>query len=177
MNKLEKYLDSNDNQKVPKQILEQYKYYGFNSELDFKTVLEFLMENVYNFVYEDNFDNKKVRPDQKKFREELMKKYNKSCVITGDKCLSTLKGCHIIEVNDNGNFDVDNGLLLRSDIHDSFDAYLWAINPETLLIETKQNIDVGEISKFAGNKVKLNLNPTLKYNLNYRYNLFITKNK
>jgi exopolyphosphatase/guanosine-5'-triphosphate,3'-diphosphate pyrophosphatase len=39
------------------------------------------------------------------------------------------------------------------------DKFKWAINPETLIIEVKQGVNIGSIRQYSGQKVNLVLNP------------------
>ena len=50
-----------------------------------------------------------------------------------------LDAAHIIEVNDNGSDHPENGILLEKGLHAAFDAYLWAINPTTFEIVTRED--------------------------------------
>jgi putative restriction endonuclease len=47
-----------------------------------------------------------------------------------------LDAAHIIPVRSGGTEDAANGLLLTASVHRAFDAGLWAINPDSLKIET-----------------------------------------
>jgi putative restriction endonuclease len=48
-----------------------------------------------------------------------------------------LDAAHIVPVRSGGTEDPANGLLLSASIHRALDAGLWAINPDTLKIETR----------------------------------------
>lgn len=63
----------------------------------------------------------KVRIGQGAFRLSVIDAYNKRCAITGEKTLPVLEAAHIKPFADAGPNRIDNGLLLRSDIHKLFD--------------------------------------------------------
>ncbi len=74
---------------------------------------------------------------QHKFRDELIKRYG-VCQITG----TSAKYCdavHIIPYKKHQNFDVNNGLLLRSDLHRAFDLGHLLIDHETGEIKFEDN--------------------------------------
>jgi putative restriction endonuclease len=47
--------------------------------------------------------------------------YDRRCAVTGEKTLPVLEAAHIMPVASGGLHRVDNGILLRSDIHRLFD--------------------------------------------------------
>jgi len=117
MNNLEEYLDKNEGKTI--ENFKNYDEFGYDDELIFKHHLKFMLDNLYNIK---NIESKRKRLNQKEFREIILKKFNK-CLITGEKCTVELEAAHIIEVKDDGNYDIDNGLLLRKNIHSTYDKY------------------------------------------------------
>ncbi len=144
-----------------------YSKYYYESYDDFELDLFFLIETLYsNYKI---FKNKQDRVEQEQFRRNLINKYNK-CIITGSTCLTELEAAHIVNFReDMTNNTIDNGLLLKSNIHKTFDDNLWAINPKSLLIEVKENIDAGEIMNYNGTKINIILNDRILINLKKRY--------
>lgn len=61
------------------------------------------------------------RLGQGAFRALVLDAYNAHCAITGHKIRPTLQAAHIRPVTQGGEHRLDNGLLLRSDIHTLFD--------------------------------------------------------
>lgn len=61
------------------------------------------------------------RVGQQAFKLLIAEKYGHHCAITGEKVRPVLEAAHILPVADGGQHRVDNGLLLRSDIHTLFD--------------------------------------------------------
>jgi putative restriction endonuclease len=69
-------------------------------------------------------DPRLVRPrlGQTAFKSLVLTAYHRRCAITGAKILPVLEAAHIRPVTENGEHRLDNGLLLRSDVHTLFDA-------------------------------------------------------
>ena len=165
--KLEEYLDSINDNYVDISLLDNYNEYGYESYNDFKIVIEFLFQNIYNLSF---LEKGKKRMGQEDFRNIIKEKY-KRCIIT-DSIDEECDAAHIVEQHNGGTYDTDNGLLLNSAIHKTFDKYYWTINPDTMIIMVKNN-HRGTIKKYEGIQVNLNMNPKLYKNLTTRYNLFL----
>ncbi|MEX3952799.1 HNH endonuclease [Paraburkholderia sp. EG287B] len=69
-----------------------------------------------------------LRRGQAKFRKALLKAYEKQCAITGCAMEDVLEAAHIKPYKGEATHRVDNGLLLRADIHTLFDLGLLWIN-------------------------------------------------
>lgn len=65
----------------------------------------------------------KKRLYQSKFRKELLDTYNNTCAVTGSKVIQLLEAAHIKPYDGAHTSVINNGILLRSDIHDLFDMY------------------------------------------------------
>lgn len=61
------------------------------------------------------------RVGQKAFKAVVAEAYHHHCAVTGDKVRPVLQAAHILPVGKGGQHRVDNGLLLRSDMHKLFD--------------------------------------------------------
>ncbi|MCY4576413.1 MAG: HNH endonuclease signature motif containing protein [Chloroflexi bacterium] len=72
-----------------------------------------------------------IRGGQTGFRRDLLKAYGGFCAITGYDVKDALDACHIKTFSGKDDNRVSNGLLLRSDIHNLFDAHLLGIDPDT----------------------------------------------
>lgn len=62
-----------------------------------------------------------LRVGQQAFKALVAENYGHRCAITGDKVRPVLEAAHILPVAEGGQHRLDNGLLLRSDIHTLFD--------------------------------------------------------
>lgn len=63
------------------------------------------------------------RPNQTKLREALLN-LDKQCVLTGVKCRTVLEVAHLVPVAKGGHELIENGIILRADLHLLFDAGL-----------------------------------------------------
>lgn len=68
-------------------------------------------------------DPLEVRPrlGQGGFRVMVTDAYERRCAVTGEKALPVLEAAHIRPLSQGGMHDVQNGILLRSDVHTLFD--------------------------------------------------------
>ena len=84
------------------------------------------------------------RLGQGAFRAVVLDAYEARCAITGHKIRPTLQAAHIRPVASGGQHRVDNGLLLRSDIHTLFDLGYVSIGPQSrLLVSPRLRNDFG----------------------------------
>jgi hypothetical protein len=74
------------------------------------------------------------RPQQAKFRRDVLGAYMSECLVTRERIPETLEAAHIIPVEYHGSDAVGNGICLRSDIHSLFDAGHLRINPHGQLV-------------------------------------------
>lgn len=73
-----------------------------------------------------------VRPrlGQGAFRVVVTDAYERRCAVTGEKVLPVLEAAHIRPYGENGPHRVENGILLRSDLHILFDRGYLTVTPE-----------------------------------------------
>lgn len=71
------------------------------------------------------------RRGQPEFRKQLLIAYNNKCAVTGCDVIQALEAAHIYPYQGDETDRIDNGLLLRADIHTLFDLYQITIHPET----------------------------------------------
>jgi putative restriction endonuclease len=85
-----------------------------------------------------------VRPrlGQGTFRVLVTDTYRRRCAVTGEKALPVLEAAHIKPVAVGGLHRVDNGLLLRSDIHTLFDrGYVTVTSDRRFLVSRRLRTD------------------------------------
>ncbi|MDC8744699.1 HNH endonuclease [Xanthomonas campestris pv. campestris] len=70
------------------------------------------------------------RRGQSFFRNQLLDAYGSRCAITGCSAKEVLEAAHILPYRGDHTDRVDNGLLLRADLHTLFDCLLLWITPE-----------------------------------------------
>jgi hypothetical protein len=171
MNLIEQYLDDYDGTFLPHDITKSHKYFKYDNITDYNTDLCFLLQNVYTNI---NISEPSInRIEQKKFRNNLLKIYD-ACVITDNNCKDELEACHIVEVNNGGTYDVQNGIILERNIHSTFDKNCWTICPDTLRIIIKSNHN-GTILKYKNVKANIILTPITHMFLQLKYNIFMKK--
>lgn len=87
------------------------------------------------------------RLGQGTFRMLITDTYERRCAITREKALPVLQAAHIRPVRDRGTHRIDNGVLLRSDLHALFDAGYVTITPQyhvRVSHKLKDDFDNGE---------------------------------
>jgi len=99
----------------------------------------------------------KPRLGQGAFKIAVTEAYTRSCAITRERALPVLEAAHIKSYADGGPHEVNNGLLLRSDMHRLFDKGYITVTPD-LHIEVsrciKDEFDNGEYYfTFHGNPI------------------------
>jgi putative restriction endonuclease len=89
----------------------------------------------------------RVRLHQGAFRVMVTDAYQRRCAISGEKALPVLQAAHIRPVADGGQHRLDNGLLLRSDVHTLFDRGYITVTPDQRVHvsrKLKDDFDNGE---------------------------------
>lgn len=80
------------------------------------------------------------RLGQGAFRSRVTDAYGRRCAVTGERTLPVLEAAHIQPYAKRGPNRVDNGLLLRSDLHRLFDRGLVTIEPDRLTFRVSDRI-------------------------------------
>ena len=97
----------------------------------------------------------KARPLQGAFRDALFDAYSGSCVVSGCRVPEALEAAHIMPHNGDPIWDqVENGLLLRRDLHALFDAFLWSVDPKSGSLHVSARLNSTGYAKLAGRKVR-----------------------
>lgn len=73
-----------------------------------------------------------LRLGQRPFQALVLAAYRRTCAVTGERIVPVLQASHIRPVAAGGENRVDNGLLLRSDVHTLFDRGYLGLHPEKL---------------------------------------------
>lgn len=170
MTLLENYLDIHHNKKLDSSIYSMYKKFDYDDEEIYNIDLEFMLKNIYNI---EIIESRLKRIGQQEFKSKIEELYDYKCIVMGTACINELQACHIVPVSHVEDYSLNNGLLLTSNIHKTFDDYLWSINPDTFKIECIEAS--GTIEKYNGNQ--LDLYDDMKDNLRKHYNIFLKKNK
>ena len=84
------------------------------------------------------------RLGQGSFRIIVTEAYNRKCAITGEKTLPVLNAAHIRPYAEAGPHAIQNGLLLRTDLHTLFDkGYITVDDKYTINVSTRLHDDFG----------------------------------
>ena len=100
-----------------------------------------------------------VRPrlGQGTFRVLVTDTYQRRCAVTGEKALPVIEAAHIQPVKHGGIHRIDNGLLLRSDVHTLFDRGYVTVTPDhkfRVSRRLKDDFDNGEhYYQFQGRQI------------------------
>ncbi|MCZ4296639.1 HNH endonuclease [Henriciella marina] len=121
--------------------------------------------DVLSELAERAVSTRKPRPHQHAFRTALLAAYEGRCCVTGLAISEALEAAHILPHTGDARFDVvENGLLLRRDLHTLFDAFLWSINPETSKVVLAKPLINSPYREFEGKVAgKLAAKQTLRF--------------
>jgi len=99
------------------------------------------------------------RLGQQAFKSMVLTAYHRRCAITGAKITPVLQAAHIRPVGQHGEHRLDNGLLLRSDVHILFDqGYLGVDDRYRIQVSPRLRADFGNGAEFysrAGSVIEL----------------------
>lgn len=81
-----------------------------------------------------------IRPrlGQGTFRLLVTDAYERRCAVSGERVLPVLEAAHVRPYSEGGLHRIDNGLLLRSDLHTLFDAGYLTLTPDMRLVVSKR---------------------------------------
>lgn len=82
----------------------------------------------------------KLRRGQTKFRAALISRYGNNCAISGPTSLHVLEAAHIIPYKGGETNHVDNGILLRADLHTLFDLGLLRISTSPITVHLSEDL-------------------------------------
>ena len=94
------------------------------------------------------------RRGQQAFRRGLLRRYRSRCCVTACGTIDVLEAAHIDPYRGKDHNHLDNGLLLRADIHTLFDLDLLGIDPATLQIQLHPLL-AGQYKKLSGTKLRV----------------------
>jgi putative restriction endonuclease len=95
------------------------------------------------------------RSGQPEFRKKLLKAYGRRCAITGTRAEFVLEAAHIISYKGDATDHLQNGLLLRSDIHTLFDLGLIAIDSAKMGVLVSPTLKKSLYGVFANRRLRL----------------------
>ncbi|REC59690.1 hypothetical protein DRF65_24345 [Chryseobacterium pennae] len=160
--------DSDLEKHIKRSLILCFYNLGLIKESDYLQTTDYLTSSINEseinyFNIESILDDRKkiaiqiyARRGQKKFREKLIKAYNKKCAITQCEIIEMLEAAHIYSFKGSDTNKTPNGILLRSDIHTLFDLGLISIDPENYMIHISNKISHDEYyAKLHQTKISL----------------------
>jgi len=78
------------------------------------------------------------RLGQGSFQAAIIDAYARKCAITGERVLPVLEAAHIKDYAEGGEHRIDNGLLLRRDLHALFDRGYLTVSPDLEVVVSKR---------------------------------------
>ncbi|WAC62087.1 HNH endonuclease [Pseudoxanthomonas sp. SL93] len=93
------------------------------------------------------------RRGQRNFREALLKAYSGACAITGCTIPAILEAAHVHPYKGDHTNVVNNGLLLRADIHTLFDLGLIAVESATMTVRVCPGLTETEYAMLDGRQL------------------------
>ncbi|SCF31000.1 HNH endonuclease [Micromonospora chokoriensis] len=89
------------------------------------------------------------RLGQQSFKAVVLDAYGRRCAITGDRIQPVLQAAHIRPLPAGGEHRLDNGLLLRSDVHTLFDHGYLGVDPKyRLMVSPRLRAEFGNGEQF-----------------------------
>ena len=132
-------------------LLNPNKETRFNAVIDLTTIVPFKPKNTD--LRKMRSRDVVIRPGQSEFREKMLQIYQNSCVVSGTKLSVVLEAAHILPYSGDYSHHIQNGLLLRNDIHTLFDDYLLSICPESFQIVLNPKLQDSEYWDYHGKSV------------------------
>ena len=96
-----------------------------------------------------------ARRGQASFRSGLARRYGRACMVTGCTLFEIVEAAHIWPYRGAGDNHLDNGLLLRADVHTLFDLNLVAVNPQRLTMKFHPRVIADGYAQFEGVSVRV----------------------
>lgn len=97
------------------------------------------------------------------FKAVVQEAYERRCAVTNHKILPTLQAAHIVPVSEGGQHRINNGVLLRSDVHTLFDrGYLGIDGNYVLRVSPRLKSEFGNGDEFYEKEGQVISLPTFK---------------
>ena len=91
------------------------------------------------------------RPNQAKFRNQVISAYKGRCILTGENILDVIDACHIIDYSNGGPDILENSLCLRTDLHTLFDRGKLRISKDSEVVLSGDLLSGSSYSDLQGN--------------------------
>ena len=101
------------------------------------------------------------REGQPAFRQALLQAYGGACAISGCTVEALLEAAHIVPYRGPHTNVIENGLLLRADLHKMFDLHLFSIDPNTRTVRLSAELMGSEYACFDGLPLRQTLDSSM----------------
>ncbi|WP_231553146.1 HNH endonuclease [Novilysobacter defluvii] len=95
----------------------------------------------------------RIRRGQQSFRRRLIRAYGGRCAVSGCELLDLLEAAHISPYKGAADHHLENGLLLRADLHTLFDLGHLAIEPITMTAKFSKAAALGGYAQLDGTRL------------------------
>jgi hypothetical protein len=89
------------------------------------------------------------------FRDAQLDRFDQQCAVSGCSLVDVLEAAHIRPYRDELDNAVENGILLRADLHTLFDLGLLAINPDTRNVSVHERVQEEHYRQFHDHPVRI----------------------
>lgn len=110
-------------------------------------------ESEQDYLNEKRLRLLRVRRGQNKFRFNLLRIYDGTCVISKCEVEPVLHACHVSPYSQTEDNRPTNGILLRADLHELYDLNLIAIHPETYIVHISPTLRGTQYVEFENVKI------------------------
>lgn len=108
-----------------------------------------------------------IRKGQQRFKKELIRAYGGACAMTRCSVLEVLQAAHIIGYRGLATNVVNNGLLLRADVHLLYDRGLLTVSPDDYVVTTSNRLDSSIYAQLDGTRLTIPNDNSLAPNRDY----------
>lgn len=134
---------------------------------DSSTTVGFELDSQINQVFQDFLPNSiedaralslrsiAVRQGQPQFRAALLEVYYGRCAITGTDAIQALEAAHIVPYSGPETNHIQNGMILRSDVHSLFDRGLVGVEPEDYSVVMSDVLTNSSYSDYEQLRIRL----------------------
>lgn len=119
---------------------------------------EYTNYQILNEPKEEYRQTVNARKGQSTFKSNILKAYNNKCCISGETCQELLEAAHIQQYVNSNSHHIQNGLLLRIDLHKLFDCGLLRIDANYRVVISSE-LSNSSYSQFNGIVIQLPDNP------------------
>lgn len=104
------------------------------------------------------------REQQSRFRDALLSAYGGACAISGTDVSAVLQAAHINPYRGRKSQIVQNGILLRADLHLLYDAYLISVEPDTHAVRLSEHLAGTDYANLNQQRLRATSSPELAPN-------------